>query len=282
MCELLGMDCNVPTDIVFSFTALALRGGMTGPHADGWGLALYDGPFAQVFLEPRPACDSQLARFLRENPTPVLLAVAHVRQRTDGGIGLANTHPFKRVFWGRDWVFAHNGTLPAIKHKPLRRFAPVGSTDSEYAFCWLLDQLEQSFGEGEPEDASAVPRRLAELGGEIGAEGSFNFLLGDGHRLFARCGTRLCYIIRQAPFGPATLKDADIRIDFSAVTTPRDRVAVVATNPLTRDESWCHAKPGTLWVFADGALQSEWESRDPHGRPESPPLSNDVESRAQG
>ena len=27
MCELLGMECNVPTDIVFSFSGLALRGG---------------------------------------------------------------------------------------------------------------------------------------------------------------------------------------------------------------------------------------------------------------
>ena len=31
MCELLGMECNVPTDIVFSFTGFALRGGKTGP-----------------------------------------------------------------------------------------------------------------------------------------------------------------------------------------------------------------------------------------------------------
>ena len=29
MCELLGMECNVPTDIVFSFSALALRGGLS-------------------------------------------------------------------------------------------------------------------------------------------------------------------------------------------------------------------------------------------------------------
>ena len=28
MCELLGMECNVPTDIVFSFSGLALRGGV--------------------------------------------------------------------------------------------------------------------------------------------------------------------------------------------------------------------------------------------------------------
>lgn len=39
MCELLGMSANVPTDIVFSFTGLMQRGGRTGPHRDGWGIA---------------------------------------------------------------------------------------------------------------------------------------------------------------------------------------------------------------------------------------------------
>ena len=52
------MECNVPTDIVFSFKGFALRGGKTGPHADGWGVALYDGKFARSFLEPTPACTS--------------------------------------------------------------------------------------------------------------------------------------------------------------------------------------------------------------------------------
>src|SRR5438477_8154609 len=110
MCELLGMTCNVPTDIVFSFTALSMRGGRTAHHADGWGLALYEGSFARMFIEPTPACDSHLARFVRDNPIQTLLAVAHVRNRTVGAPAVQNTHPFKRVLWGRDWVFAHNGT----------------------------------------------------------------------------------------------------------------------------------------------------------------------------
>ena len=43
------------------------------------------------------------------------MAVAHVRKATVGAPGLQNTHPFKRVLWGRDWVFAHNGTLPEVQ-----------------------------------------------------------------------------------------------------------------------------------------------------------------------
>ena len=82
MCELLGMECNVPTDIVFSFSGLRARGGKTAPHGDGWGLAFYEGRAARVFLEPAAACHSPLARFVSEHPIKTLLAVGHVRRRT--------------------------------------------------------------------------------------------------------------------------------------------------------------------------------------------------------
>ena len=254
------MDCNVPTDIVFSFTGFALRGGKTGPHADGWGVALYEGKFARNFLEPTPACTSAMADFIRLNPIKTLLSIAHVRKKTRGRASLENTHPFKRVLWGRDWVFAHNGTLPKIKRRRLKLEAPLGETDSEYAFCWMLEQIRAAFPGGYPKQVRKLWQKIAALGAELGAEGKCNFLLADGRHLFARCGTKLCYIVRQAPFGRATLRDAELQIDFSAVTQTTDRVAVVATEPLTRDEIWQEGKPGTLWVFDRGTLRASLPS----------------------
>jgi len=266
------MECNVPTDIVFSFTGLALRGGKTGPHADGWGLALYDGKFARMFLEPTPAADSPLARFVRENPIRTLLAVAHVRRKTTAPGGFVNTHPFRRALWGRHWVFAHNGTLPDAGRLDVTDFQPVGETDSERAFCYILGRLRAAFPAGYPSDRKPELWRLvAEIGGQLGTEGTFNFLLGDGTHLYARCGTRLCHIVRKAPFGRATLRDAEFQVDFSALTTPRDRVAVIATEPLTRDETWTLARPGQMWVFHQGEVVADLPSRDPGGRPEFVP-----------
>src|SRR3954468_12176861 len=127
MCELLGMECNVLTDIVFSFAGLSARGGKHGPHADGWGLALYDGPVARVFLEPAAAAHSPLATFVREHPIKTLLAIAHVRRKTRGKVSLANTHPFVRELWGRAFVFAHNGTLKHVRDHEHGRFCPIGT-----------------------------------------------------------------------------------------------------------------------------------------------------------
>src|SRR6185503_12590670 len=176
MCELLGMECNVPTDIVFSFSGLATRGGKAGPHSDGWGLALYDGHVARMFLEPTPAANSPLARFVREHPIKTLLAIAHVRRKTRGAIGLANTHPFSRELWGRHFVFAHNGTVKRAKQLKLGRFKPIGDTDSEHAFCALLGALEHELREY-PRDRSQLAQAVAYHARRIGSAGTFNMLL---------------------------------------------------------------------------------------------------------
>jgi glutamine amidotransferase len=253
MCELLGMECNVPTDIAFSFSGLRQRGGRTAQHADGWGLALYEGRRARLFLEPSPAAESPLARFVAENPIRTLLAIGHIRKKTRGPRSLANTHPFARELWGRDWVFAHNGTVKGASSLKLGRYVPMGTTDSERAYCHLLEALRSGFRAGPPAPAE-LSDAVAQLGRRIGTKGTFNFLLGDGERLYARCATKLCHILRRAPFGQARLADDDVTIDFAPVTTTRDRVAVVSTVPLTTNETWIHGEPGTMWVFDRGRL----------------------------
>ena len=247
------MECNVLTDIVFSFAGLSARGGKHGPHADGWGLALYEGPVARVFLEPAAAAHSPLATFVKQNPIKTLLAIAHVRRKTRGKVSLANTHPFTRELWGRHFVFAHNGTVKNAFDLKLGRYQPMGKTDSEHAFCHLLGALEHEFKGKAPPPAQLAPA-IAHHAARIGKGGTFNMLLGDGHQLYARCSTKLHHIVRQAPFKKATLADEDVSVDFAEVTTPKDRVAVIATMPLTRDETWIAGEPNTLWVFRGGKL----------------------------
>jgi predicted glutamine amidotransferase len=256
MCELLGMIASHPADIVFSFTGLALRGGQTGPHADGWGLSLYQDRFARTFLEQDPAHSSLLARFLREHPIDTRLAIAHVRRMTRGTASLVNTHPFVRVMDGRHVVFAHNGTLPKVKERKLRVESTLGTTDSEHAFCVILEALREAYGQRYPEDPRVLGKTLFELGNELGSEGMLNFLYADGENLFARCGDSLCSIVRKAPFGPATLVDAEIRVHYGDVFSASHdaSMAVVATAPLTRDEAWVKHEPGSLLVFGKGDL----------------------------
>jgi glutamine amidotransferase len=252
MCELLGMSANVPTDICFSFAGLIRRGGQTGPHADGWGIVFYEDRGCRAFHDPRPSAHSEIAEFLRRHPIRSRIVVSHIRRANRGRVALENTHPFGRELWGRPWTFAHNGQLRGVKRRALRRFRPVGSTDSEHGFCWMLDRLAARWPEAAPSD-----RALAEVVGELCRDlaglGVFNALISDGRTLFCFCGTRLAWLTRCAPFGPATLLDEDLTVDFSAETTPHDVVTVIATRPLTRDEVWTEMAPGSLAVFRHGA-----------------------------
>jgi len=77
-------------------------------------------------------------------------------------------------------------------------------------------------------------------------------MLSDGSALFAHCSTSLHYVVRQYPFVTAKLSDEDVTVDFSQVTTPQDRVAIIVTEPLTTNESWTRFEPGELKVFVDG------------------------------
>jgi hypothetical protein len=43
-------------------------------------------------------------------------------------------------------------------------------------------------------------------------------------------------------------------VDFANYTTPDDRVAVIATQPLTDNEVWTRLQPGELVMFRDGEL----------------------------
>ena len=77
----------------------------------------------------------------------MLLSASHLLAFAvkQGTVSLANTHPFVRELWGRNFVFAHNGTVKAAKKHPLGRFHPIGETDSEHAFCVIMDALARAF-----------------------------------------------------------------------------------------------------------------------------------------
>ncbi len=260
MCQLLGMNCNIPTDICFSLTGFHKRGGATDIHADGWGIAFFEGKGVRLFLDPQPSSKSAIADMVRHYPIRSCNVIAHIRKATQGIVSLENTHPFQRELWGRYWVFAHNGNLPQFQPELDGSFMPVGNTDSELIFCHLLQNLRQRFDDTPP-SRDELFAELHRLVLPISGLGTFNFLLSNGDWLMAHCSTSLTYVIRRAPFTTAHLKDEDVTVDFSEITTPNDRVAVIATQPLTDNENWTTMPPGSLWLFDQGEVVTHLPTR---------------------
>ncbi|TRX57002.1 class II glutamine amidotransferase [Thalassomonas sp. M1454] len=252
MCELLAMSANVPTDICFSFAGLMQRGGNTGPHKDGWGVTFYEGKGCRTFKDPQPSYDSEIARLVTNYPIKSEAVVCHIRQANAGPVCLENTHPFTRELWGRNFTYAHNGQLANFKELlTTESLSAIGSTDSEQAFCWILEKLRLEFGNERPSNDLLFPF-IASLAEQINKLGVFNLILSDGDFIFAYCSNNLHWITRRAPFGPAKLIDADVAIDFKKETTDKDIVTVIATQPLTLNEKWQKMQAGDWHVFIHG------------------------------
>ena len=249
MCQLLGMNANTPTDVMFSFTGLA---GRADEHKDGFGIAFFENRGLRLFVDHHSARQSPVAELVKHYPIRSDIVIAHIRKATQGRVALENTHPFMRELWGRYWVFAHNGDLKGFRPRLHGAFRPVGDTDSEHALCWLMQELAKAHAS--VPSIAELSQTLAELLPEPARHGSFNLLLSNGQALWAHGSTRLHWLERHHPFGAARLADDDLSVDFSALTARTDRVAMVATEPLTRDEPWVAFQPGELRVFVDGAL----------------------------
>lgn len=267
MCQLLAMNSSKPAALGFSFEGFAERGGRTGEHEDGWGIAFHANDGCRLFTDHRSSVASELAATIKQNPIKAKNIVAHIRKATQGRIAIENSHPFTRELWGRTWSFAHNGDLKTFDPPADSHYVCQGDTDSERAFCHLLAGLRQRFGQQAPARAT-LAQALGELVAAIAPHGTFNFILSDGETMFAHCSTHLHYVVREYPFSVAKLIDCELSIDFNQHNHLDDRIAVIATHPLTSNEAWVAFAPGELKVFVGGkALDLQGQSQGPSAPP---------------
>jgi len=262
MCELFAMSSRVPATLGFSLERLARHGGAEGPHRDGWGLAFYEGRDCLLLREPRPASESPLMQFMERQGLRTKLGLCHIRLATFGVLALRNTQPFARELGGRMHVFAHNGDMPSLAHltseRPAR-FAPVGDSDSERAFCGLMTALAPIWDDA-LEEMPALSTRLAVIAAyarELRALGSANFIYSDSDALFVHADRRTqpdgrlrapgLYLLQRYCWRSAPeLEDAGVNL-----TSIRQDVALVASVPLT-DERWEPLGEGDLIALRDG------------------------------
>lgn len=255
MCQLLGMNCNTPTDIVFSFEGFRRRAGLTDSHSDGFGIAFFEGKGVRIFRDNRPAHSSPIGDCVKQYNIKSLNVIAHIRKATQGEVNIENTHPFIREIWGENWVFAHNGNLTTLPDMSDSLCQPIGTTDSETAFCYMAEQLKNRFRKKPSE--SEIFSTIQEITKTLAAGGTFNFILSNGQWLIAHCSTNLHYLTRQAPFGTAQRIDDDNVIDFNNYAKEGDKVTIVTTLPLTKNENWHKMDNGGFVFFKDG--EKVWE-----------------------
>ena len=255
MCELMAMSFAEPIAADFTIREFAARG---EENADGWGLAWYPDQSLAVVKEPVKWRESGYAGFLESYPhLQSRIYLVHVRHKTLGGEPThADTHPFSREFGGREYSFVHNGTLgDPVWGLPLGPARPLGATDSEHAFCYLIREIAARGAHLDtPRDWSWLHDTLT----EINRMGKINCLLSDGRRVF-------CYHdaagwkgltfrkVRIRDHQNRHLGDETLTIDLEANSV--NHGIVVATRPLG-NEGWHDFRLGELIVLEHGNLRS--------------------------
>ena len=266
MCELLAMSSRIPTTVGFTLERLARRGGLEGPHRDGWGVAFYDGPDVFVLREPKAAAHSDLGHFIEHSTPPSELVISHIRLATHGKAALKNTQPFQKALGGRVHIFAHNGELTGleqeIKYLPVC-FKPVGETDSELAFCELLYRLSAVWEEA----GSSMPtigarmEKIVTFAAELRTMGLANFMYSDGDVLFVHGHRRKQANGEVAPPGLHVLEhtcdklNAGLSRSGVTMTDICDDMTLVASVPLS-DANWRPLHEGEVLAISRGEVLS--------------------------
>lgn len=256
MCELFALSSDRPANVTFSLGVLGGRGGRLGPHKDGWGIAFKEGRDFRLIKEAAPASSSACLRFIESHEFRSEIVISHIRLASLPRVNsYTNTHPFARELYGACHVFAHNGNMPGVmadSRLAPRWNLPLGETDSERAFCALMDRLRQALAPGEVFDLNKKLPVIQSWASELAQHGMANFLLSDSQYLYAHCSTRLFYIERQCAAPHETFGSPTLRIALSPVQDGSRHVSLIATEPLTTDEAWISLPPGEVVVFQQG------------------------------
>lgn len=268
MCELVAMSTLHPTNLTLSLRELT-RHSSRGRHVDGWGVAYYHDSDVMRVRDTTAAYDSPWAKFVAQCGCTSKLVIAHIRKATQGAVLLENTQPFEREMGGRMHIFAHNGDLPEVcgsKRYQSQYHRPIGSTDSETVFCYLLDRLREPWSGKDKPDFSIRWQIFQEFCNEFRSRGPANFLYSDSEYLFVHGNHRKYDDGQQRPPGLHYLcrecsHKSESGLTGKAITVARadsaspdlQRVMLVASVPLTT-ELWMPMYEGEMIAARNGKI----------------------------
>lgn len=262
---------TISSDILaFSFDGLSSpnidlkinQGIQKGDHTMGWGIAWYpnDTRAAIVSKDPTAKDESSFKGAINDwDNFRSTIFMTKIRGAASGYTHL-ETQPFSRNFAGQDWVFIHNGDLDKqLLHKLHKNrnifLEPMGRTDSELAFCFLLGKAQEygarTLNEIDHHTLYSWFLQLDELG-------SADLIISDGVNLITFRGsnshdTELYYSRVKPPHINEGYHNASASFNFNS---PRDtfRTAFVISSSTFDNGDWKKLNPAQMLIVKRGKI----------------------------
>jgi len=186
MCDLFALSATKDYSAPEFLPIFAVR---AKKNMDGWGIgyfrkyrAFVEKSAKRVFVAGHVHDSFQrLARVVKSR-----IIICHVRLRTSGLTDECHAHPFVLKFGSHDWIFAHNGKAQAIESYRSNGIAIEDAvSDSARAFEYLRDHMEDHHRHAEEPETlfNSLSISTAQMIDQY--PGDYNFLLSNGHLLFA-------------------------------------------------------------------------------------------------
>ncbi|MEZ5496497.1 MAG: class II glutamine amidotransferase [Gammaproteobacteria bacterium] len=266
MCELFALSASSATEVSFSLNEFSKHGGLTNHHRHGWGIAYYQQNAANIIKEAGQASDSPYMEFVKNYRIKSKNIMSHIRYATQGDVSFRNTQPFSRELAGQQHVFIHNGNIKGIVNNPNYHnphFQPMGDTDSETAFCYLMFQMSELWKRKNNPELSERFEVFNQFANEMKTMGLANFIYSDSEYIYLFSHIRevkddkgndvvlpgLYVLLRQCDIG---IFDTEIK-GLKMPESQSLNVALASSVPLN-NENWVALESGQSMVFKNGEI----------------------------
>ncbi len=276
MCRLFGLTGAQP--VTATFWLLQAPDSLVDQshgNPDGTGIGYYD-EHRQPHVDKQPLAAFEDEDFAREARTlRSRTFVGHIRFASNGGLTMANTHPFEQA----DRLFAHNGVIGDTAALDQRlgtaRELVHGETDSERWFALITDEIEHHDG-----DVGAGIAAALEWVADALPVLSLNFVLLDADDLWALRypDTHELHVLEReagSPLEHTSSHTTRIRSEHAA----EQPVVVVASEQMDEDPGWRPIASGELLHVKGGTEVTSTVLRE--APPAHPLRLQDLEERAR-
>jgi glutamine amidotransferase len=266
MCELFALSSSSPTEVSFSLDEFSKHGGLTNHHRHGWGIAYYQQNTARIIKEAHQASDSACLNFVKDYSIRSQIIMSDTLYATQGEVSFRNTQPFSRELAGKQHVFIHNGDLKEFTHNKVyknKRFQPMGDTDSEMAFCYLLFKMSELWNQDSAPNLHQRYQVFTGFAEEMRELGLANFIYSDSDYVYVYSDKR---IVKDKSNKDATLPGLHVlqrkcEIDLFDTSIKglniskkqAQHVVMVSSVPLN-DENWIVMNSGDSVVLKNGEI----------------------------
>ena len=267
---------NLTSDIVLiNFDApsspsidINLSENTAGSNSLGWGLGWYPGNQSSSMVIKDPA--ARTTQVFTDSLTDWSNFRSNIFfckiRGAESGYNQSETQPFTRSFAGADWLFMHNGDLDKNELTKVytgdsRLLEPVGTTDSELAFCNLLARMEKN---GSRSLSDVDPVEILSWFQRFDQFGSADMYLTDGQSVVCFHGTQSPKPLRYSRLIPPnnlqslSSSAVSIKVDNSYDTF---RSALVVSSSQFSSGNWTSMQPGQMIISNRGKIV--WDSLKP-------------------